>query len=103
MLCTGTIIKILTECKNRVVLMDADPKEMEEKKKMVLSMCVCKQCPSFMECGESIGYCLSTIGKSNCIKEEKGCICGDCPVTTQMDLKHDYYCTKGSEKKQNGK
>ncbi len=83
--------------------MDIDLDEMEEKKKMAVSMCICKQCPSFMECGESIGYCFPTIGKSNCIKDEKGCICGSCPVTTQLGLKHDYYCTRGSEKEQSEK
>jgi hypothetical protein len=82
--------------------MDADPKELEEKKNMVLNMCTCKQCPSFKECGEVIGYCFPTIGKSNCIKDENGCICGNCPVTTQLDLKQGYYCTRDSEKEQSG-
>ena len=69
-------------------------------KEMVLKMCICKNCPSFAECNEEIGYCLESIGKSKCIKEEKGCICGGCPVTKEMKLKHSYYCTRGSEKEQ---
>jgi len=43
-----------------------------------------------------------SFGKSKCIKEEKGCVCGGCPVTMKMGLKHGYYCTKGSEKEQLG-
>lgn len=63
-----------------------------------LNMCICPGCPSWRECGEKGGFCLSTIGKSSCITEEKGCICPRCPVTSKKGLKHDYYCTKGSEK-----
>jgi hypothetical protein len=78
------------------------PEEMEEKKKMVLSMCVCGGCPSWVACDEQGGFCFPTIGKSACIKEEKGCICGKCPVTEKLGLKHIYFCTKGSEKEQSG-
>lgn len=78
------------------------PEEMEEKKKMVLSMCTCKSCPSWVECSEQGGFCFPTIAKSTCITEEKGCICGKCPVTQKMGLKHIYFCTKGSEKQQSG-
>lgn len=77
--------------------------EMEEKKKMVLDMCTCRGCPSFQDCGEEIGYCFPTIGKSKCISDEKGCICGQCPVTEKMKLKHGYYCTRGSEMEQMNK
>jgi len=76
--------------------------EMEEKKKMVLEMCICGECPSWVECGEKGGFCFPTIGKSGCIKEEKGCICGKCPVYSKMSLKNGYYCTRGSEKEQSG-
>ncbi len=76
--------------------------EMKQKMEMVLKMCTCKSCPSWTECGEKDGYCFPAIGKSSCITEEKGCICGGCPVTAQMGLKHTYYCTKGSEKEQSG-
>ena len=83
--------------------MDLDPNEMEERKKMAVGMCTCKQCPSFKACGESIGYCFPTIRRSSCIKQEMGCICGSCPVTAHMGLRHDYYCTRGSEKEQDEK
>ena len=76
--------------------------DMEEKKNMVLDMCICRSCSSWVECDEKGGFCFPAIGKSKCIKEEKGCVCGGCPVTKKMELKHAYYCTKGSEKEQSG-
>ncbi len=60
--------------------------------------CICKGCPSWKDCGEEIAYCFT--GKSKCIKVEQWCICAACPVTKEMNLKHNYYCMKGSEKEQ---
>lgn len=74
--------------------------EIEQKKQKVLDMCICPQCPSWVECNEKGGFCFLTIGKSSYISEEKGCICPGCPVTDDMGLAHDYYCTKGSEEEQ---
>jgi len=68
----------------------------EQKEEFVFSKCICKRCPSYVECGEKAGFCL--IGKSTCIKEKKGCICPDCPVTKKMGLRWGYYCTEGSAK-----
>jgi hypothetical protein len=82
--------------------MQMSPEEMEQRKTMVLGLCICDSCPSWEECGEKGGYCLVMIGKSGCIKEERGCICGGCPVTDKLGLKHMYYCTRGSEKEQSG-
>lgn len=65
-----------------------DLKAMQEK-------CVCKNCPSFVECKEKIAYCL--VGKSKCIKDAKGCICGGCPVHTELGLKKGYYCFSGKD------
>jgi hypothetical protein len=66
----------------------------EQKKEYVFSNCICKGCPSYVECNEKAGYCL--VGKSECIKEKKGCICPECPVTKKMNLKWGYYCLQGS-------
>jgi hypothetical protein len=74
--------------------------EIEEKKRRVLEMCICPKCPSWVECGEKGGFCFPDIGKSSCITDEKGCICPGCPVVDEMELEHDYYCTRGSEKEQ---
>jgi len=75
---------------------------MEEKRRMVLDLCVCRGCPSWVECGEEGGFCFPTIGRSSCIDKESGCICPSCPVTEKMNLNHDYYCTRGSEEEQSG-
>ena len=39
-------------------------------------------------------------GKSDKISEEKGCLCGGCPVTSKMGLRWNYYCTRGSGREQ---
>lgn len=82
--------------------MEMSPEEMEQKKQMVLSMCTCKNCPSYLESDEPVGYCFVMIGKSKNITEEKGCICGGCPIYEKMELKNTYYCTRDSEKVQSG-
>lgn len=74
--------------------------DVEEVKDTVLDMCICRECPSFIECGERGGFCFPIMGKSGCITEEKGCICGKCPLHAQMGLKNMYYCIRGSEKDQ---
>jgi len=80
--------------------MEMSPEEMQQKKQMVLSMCICDKCPSWVECGEPGGFCFQAIGQSTCITEEKGCACGGCPVTERMGLMYTYYCTRGSAKEQ---
>ena len=65
----------------------------------VAANCVCAKCPSYTkECADAklAGFCLN--GKTELIKEEKGCICAECPVTAKIGLKWGYYCTKGSAK-----
>ena len=78
------------------------PEEMEQRKQMVLSMCICKGCPTWVEGAEPIGFCLPMIGKNAMITAEKGCICPTCPVFSKLSLTKDYFCTKGSEKEQKG-
>ncbi len=82
--------------------MEMTPEEMEQKKQMVLSMCTCANCPSWVDGNEKGGYCFPTIGKSKVITEEKGCICGGCPIYAKMGLKNMFFCTRGSEKEQLG-
>lgn len=76
--------------------------ETQQRTEELLDMCICSGCPSWTECGEKGGFCLSAIGKSSCITDQKGCICPKCPVTDEMGLKHQYYCTRGSEKELSG-
>lgn len=71
---------------------------MAENKKFAEENCICKGCPSYAGCeksGEKIAYCFT--GKSRCIKERKGCICGGCLVHQKFNLKGRYYCIKGKE------
>ncbi len=67
-------------------------------------LCICGDCPTYNDCArdnQELLYC--TLSKSPmCITEEAGCICPACPITEQMGLKHEYFCTRGSEKEQRG-
>jgi hypothetical protein len=72
--------------------------EQKKKKQMLASMCTCRRCPSY-ETGETeVMFCSS--GKSSVITEEKGGICGECPVTPEMGLTNIYFCTHGNEAEQ---
>ena len=68
----------------------------EAKKEKVTGMCICSDCPSWIICGETGGFCAA--GKSLCISVDKGCICASCPVSKKMGLKGGYYCLKGFNK-----
>ena len=63
-------------------------------------LCVCKQCPTYFDCGEPLAFCLYENGISSCIAVERGCICPGCPLYRASGLKYDFYCTIGSEKAQ---
>ncbi len=55
----------------------------------------CGKCPSYQGTGETnLAFC--SIGKSSLIKEKKGCLCKQCPVTRMMSLRWDFYCTDGN-------
>ncbi|MHA1377402.1 MAG: DUF2769 domain-containing protein [Candidatus Helarchaeota archaeon] len=55
----------------------------------------CGKCPSYVGTGETnLAFC--SIGKSSLIKEKKGCLCRQCPVTKMMSLRWLNYCTEGS-------
>jgi hypothetical protein len=69
-------------------------------RKEAIKLCRCGLCPTYIECKEEIAFCLSTTGKSKCIKEEKGCLCPGCPVHEKMGFRHVYYCLRGNEKDQ---
>lgn len=77
----------------------------EEKMKTIdknKSLCICKECPTYNKCAKEKGellYC--SFGASpTCITEEIACICSGCPLTMNMGLKNEYFCTRGSEKEQ---
>lgn len=75
--------------------------------KEFLEACICERCPTYIDCGKKgakkeKAFCFPT-GKSACIMEEHGCICGACPMHQKMRSKNYYFCTKGSEEKQDKK
>ena len=79
----------------------------EEKTKTInknKSLCICKKCPTYNKCAKEKGellYC--SFGASpTCITEEIACICSGCPLTINMGLINEYFCTRGSEKEQRG-
>ncbi len=57
------------------------------------NLCICKNCPSYNLCMQSkmqILFC--SHGASECGVERKGCLCGECPVTSKYRLSGLYYC-----------
>ncbi len=65
--------------------------------------CICGACPSYVDCGEKLAFCMPEGGVSRCIKTEAGCICPGCPVQSEMDFQHEYYCTRGNEARLTGR
>jgi hypothetical protein len=58
-----------------------------------LTKCICKGCPTHNECmkkGMQGLFC--SRGKSSCEMEQKGCICGECPLSAEYQLSSTYYC-----------
>ena len=61
-----------------------------------MQKCICGSCPSHNECmkgGKEGLFCARV--KSTCSFDEKGCTCGQCPITTENDLNETYYCSSG--------
>jgi hypothetical protein len=78
----------------------------EKEKTDILKLCICESCPSYVDCGgqgkaKEKAFCMAFVGKSACITQEKGCLCGACPVKSKMKLRNIYFCTSGSEEQQN--
>jgi len=72
-------------------------------KEEFLSLCICQTCPTYVECEQTPAvkaFCHPTFGKSACITQQKGCLCGSCRVKQKMKLKHFYFCVLGSEEQQ---
>ncbi len=75
----------------------------QERKRLVhaeMAKCICGKCPSYNTCAKNAQegfYCV--LGRSFvCISNDKGCICSQCPVTSDLGLKYHDFCFKGSEK-----
>jgi hypothetical protein len=78
------------------------PAEWEEAARKFAAKCTCPTCPTYNRCAkkaQELLFCAT--GKSfMCISEKKDCICPVCPITSELGLKHRFFCTKGSEKAQ---
>jgi len=58
-------------------------------------LCTCAECPTYEGTGETkLLFC--ALGKSSVIKTEKECFCSPCPVTDAVELRWNFYCTRGS-------
>ncbi|MFX1510633.1 MAG: DUF2769 domain-containing protein [Promethearchaeota archaeon] len=60
-----------------------------------IHLCLCNQCPTNIDSGE-INRVYCTLGKSNSIQDQKGCLCFECPLTKTMSMRWSYYCMQGS-------
>ncbi len=70
-----------------------------QKNEVNISKCTCADCPSYNECARGKTeklYCAEQVGKSECAYKMNGCICGQCPVHAEFDLKAGAYCIHGS-------
>lgn len=65
-----------------------------------ISKCMCGQCPSYTNAARASGegfFCGT--GKSfRHITTQVNCLCGGCPVKSDLGLKHGFFCARGSEK-----
>ncbi len=72
-------------------------KQLQDSLEQVKFMCkdYCGKCPSYVGTGETnLAFC--SIGKSSIIKEKKGCLCKQCPISKTMSLRWEFYCTDGN-------
>jgi hypothetical protein len=66
-------------------------------RKRGIGLCICRMCPSFVDCNEEIAFCLADTTKSICITKEQGCLCPGCPVQEEENFQYVFYCTRGSQ------
>lgn len=90
------------------MLKDLDSLPIADREEAVAGLkgqCICPGCPTYTDCSDQVReslYCF--LGRSpECISEELGCICPDCPVAVLAGLSNLYYCINGSEKEERGK
>lgn len=60
--------------------------------------CICNACDSYTKCMESgvMGVFCSTGDAGKCAINVNNCICTDCSVKDEFDLKGQMYCKPGS-------
>jgi hypothetical protein len=58
--------------------------------------CICRGCPSYDDCmrgNNEILYCARE--KSACEVSRDGCLCNECPLTSEFNLDQLFYCITG--------
>jgi len=65
-------------------------------------MCICPNCPTYIDCGELV-FCLESSNKSKCVRFEKECLFPSRLVVSLMGFRHSHYCTRENDKIQFGK
>ncbi len=82
-----------------------------DKTKENMKKCICMECPSYtfmckiksmpanvmakvtdVAAAEHVEGMFCAFGKSACIEENKGCICGNCLLFREYSLKKGYFC-----------
>jgi hypothetical protein len=71
---------------------------LEEKK----NQCICPTCSTYTSCSlnEREKFFCGTGKSFMCISFERDCICQDCQVKKDLELKNKFYCARGDEKGQ---
>ncbi|MBE0428657.1 MAG: DUF2769 domain-containing protein [Thermoleophilia bacterium] len=57
-----------------------------------MSKCICNTCPTFIE-GDKGFFC--SLDRSDKQIVKKGCMCADCAIWAQYELKGGYFCAEG--------
>lgn len=63
----------------------------------IVQKCLCMKCPTYVKGDSPVGYCFPLIGTSSMIHFEKECICETCPIYSEYELSHTFYCTRCSQ------
>jgi len=83
------------EAKYKALMGGMSEADIKRSAEQVLHLCLCNKCPTNTETGD-VNAVFCTFGKSEMIKEQKGCLCKDCSITKTMSLRWDSYCIRGS-------
>jgi len=65
---------------------------------MDMMKCICMKCPTYNMCMKyKMEGMFCSIGKSSCELNQTGCVCADCSLWTEYELKIAYHCVSGAE------
>lgn len=87
----------------KAIMMDYkgwDEAEFDNRERWVAEKCICTDCPSYVAEETELAFCWVATGASEVISQENDCVCGQCAVFNEAQLRTAYYCTRGSELEQ---